>query len=109
LDDHGAAHLGAVDAALAAARWSMSAAANEIDADPEDTTAAQRRAGRVRAIVERAATETLDRVGRALGATPLATDKGHATAVADLTVYLRQSHAERDLASLGRLLAGRSS
>lgn len=109
LDDHGLAHLGAVDAALAAARWSMSAAANEIDADPDDSRAAQRRAGRVRAIVERAATETIDRVGRALGATPLATDYAHATAVADLTVYLRQSHGERDLAALGRLLAEGSS
>jgi alkylation response protein AidB-like acyl-CoA dehydrogenase len=105
LDDHGLAHLGAVDAALTAARWSMSAAGNEIDANSPDTRAAQRRAGRVRAIVERAAAETIDRVGRALGATPLATDEGHATAVADLTVYLRQSHAERDLAALGRLLA----
>lgn len=109
LDEHGLAHLGAVDAALAAARWSVSAAADEIDADPEDRRAAQRRAGRVRAIVERAAAETLDRVGRALGATPLATDGDHARAVADLTVYLRQSHAERDLAALGRLLAEESS
>jgi hypothetical protein len=104
LDDHGLAHLGAVDAALSAARWSISAAGSEIDADPDDVRAAQRRAGRVRAVVERAAAETLDRVGRALGATPLATDEEHATAVGDLTVYLRQSHAERDLASLGRLL-----
>jgi len=109
LDDHGLAHLGAVDAALAAGRWSISAAADEIDADPEEPRAAQRRAGRVRAVVERAALETLDRVGRALGATPLATDEGHAAAVADLTVYLRQSHAERDLAALGRLLAEGSS
>jgi alkylation response protein AidB-like acyl-CoA dehydrogenase len=109
LDDHGLAHLGAVDAGLAAARWSMSAAGSEIDAEPEDIRAAHLRAGRVRAIVERAAAETLDRVGRALGATPLATDESHTTAVADLTVYLRQSHAERDLAALGRLLAEGSS
>jgi len=29
----------------------------------------------------------------------------HARAVADLSVYVRQSHAERDLADLGRLAA----
>ena len=59
---------------------------------------------RVRAIVESAAALTLDRVGRALGATPLATDAAHTVAVSDLLVYLRQSHAERDLAALGRHL-----
>jgi alkylation response protein AidB-like acyl-CoA dehydrogenase len=105
LDDHGAAHLGAVDSVLAAARWSMAAAADEVDADADDTSRAQVRAMRVRAVVEAAATETIDRVGRALGATPLATDVSHTTAVSDLALYLRQSHAERDLASLGRLIA----
>ncbi|MEO8830450.1 acyl-CoA dehydrogenase family protein [Lapillicoccus sp.] len=103
LDEHAAAHLGAVDAALAGATWSMQAAAAEVDADPTDRDAAQRRAMRVRAVVEAAATLTVDRVGRALGAAPLALDARHSTAVNDLTVYLRQSHAERDLAVLGRL------
>jgi hypothetical protein len=36
----------------------------------------------------------------------LCTDDRHARAVADLTVYIRQSHAERDLAALGMLAAG---
>jgi hypothetical protein len=31
-------------------------------------------------------------------------DERHARAVADLTVYLRQHHAEADLAELGRLV-----
>ena len=43
-------------------------------------------------------------VGRALGAGPLAHDREHATRVADLTVYLRQHHGERDLAALGATL-----
>ncbi|MEP6648364.1 MAG: acyl-CoA dehydrogenase family protein [Lapillicoccus sp.] len=103
-DDHAAAHLGAVDAVLAAARWSLHAAAAEVDARPQDVHTATIRALRVRAVVEAAAAQTLDRVGRALGATPLATDAAHTTAVADLLVYLRQSHAERDLAALGRLV-----
>ncbi|HEY2199001.1 MAG TPA: acyl-CoA dehydrogenase, partial [Mycobacterium sp.] len=36
---------------------------------------------------------------------PLCLDEQHARAVADLTVYVRQSHAERDLAALGSLAA----
>jgi hypothetical protein len=55
--------------------------------------------------VEHAVTTTLDRVGRALGPGPLAHDAEHAQRVADLTVYVRQSHAERDLAALGAALA----
>jgi hypothetical protein len=60
----------------------------------------------VRALIERTASEVIDRVGRALGAAPLATDADHARNVADLLVYIRQSHAERDLATLGALVAG---
>ncbi|MDQ6648856.1 MAG: acyl-CoA dehydrogenase, partial [Actinomycetota bacterium] len=45
----------------------------------------------------------LDRVGRALGAGPLCLDPVQAQRAADLPVYLRQSHAERDLAGLGEL------
>ena len=105
-DPYVLAHLGAVDAALAAARNALAVAAAEVDADPFDENAeAMQRALRVRAIVERAATETLDRVGRALGAAPLCMDAAHAARVADLTVYLRQSHAEKDLAELGRIAA----
>jgi hypothetical protein len=103
---HALAHLGGVDAALAASETALRAAADEIDADPEDREGgAERRARVVRAIAERAASETLDRVGRALGAGPLCHDRAHARRVADLTVYLRQSHAEGDLEALGRLVA----
>lgn len=100
-DAHQLAHLGAVSAALAGARWSLEQAAAEVDADPARDVQATAMA--VRAVVEAAATLTLDRVGRALGAGPLCSDAAHAARVADLTVYLRQSHAERDLAELGRV------
>lgn len=99
-DEHQLAHLGAVTASLAGARWSLQAAAAEIDADPTGCTRAT--ALSVRAIVEDAAAQTLLRVGRALGAGPLCADAAHAARVADLTVYLRQSHAERDLVALAR-------
>jgi alkylation response protein AidB-like acyl-CoA dehydrogenase len=100
---HALAHLGAVDVALGAARAVLEDAAARIDADPKAD--AHRLALRVRATVEAAATEVIDRVGRALGAGPLCRDAEHARRVADLTVYLRQSHAEGDLEQLGRLLA----
>ena len=41
----------------------------------------------------------------ALGPAPLALEPEHAKRVADLQVYVRQQHAERDDASLGRALA----
>ena len=104
LDPHALAHLGAVEVALAAAGAVLEAAAAEIDADPAGD--AHRLALRVRATVEAAATEVLDRVGRALGAGPLCRDADHGRRVADLTAYLRQSHAEADLEQLGRLAAG---
>jgi len=105
---HARAHLGAVDIALSSARAALDAAAAEIDADPEDIRDGGRlRALRVRALVEAVATEVMYRVGRALGAGPLSHDEAHSRRVADLTVYVRQHHAERDLAELGALESDR--
>ncbi len=105
---HALAHLGAVDVALHSARAALEAAAGHIDDDPYDLSGAgPARALRVRALVEQAATEVLARTGRALGAGPLSHDEEHSRRVADLTVYLRQQHAERDLAQLGALAAER--
>jgi alkylation response protein AidB-like acyl-CoA dehydrogenase len=105
-DAHARAHLGSVAAALGAASSSLTTAAAEIDLDPHDSDGRGRtRARIVRAIVESASTTTIDRVGRALGAAPLCANGEHARRVADLTVFLRQSHAERDLAALGEDIA----
>jgi alkylation response protein AidB-like acyl-CoA dehydrogenase len=102
LNPHALAHAGAVDALLAAGWSLLRDAAEQCDRDPEDTEAVARRtAGRVRAVVERVATEVVDRVGRALGPAPLARDPEHARRVADLQLYLRQHHAERDLEEHG--------
>ncbi|GAA4924486.1 hypothetical protein EV188_102969 [Actinomycetospora succinea] len=102
LDDHGLAHLGAVDADLAAARSLLLDAAAALDG-PGHEENARRRALRVRAVVEAAVDSALTRTGRALGPAPVARDADHARRVADLEVYVRQSHAERDLATLGAL------
>ncbi|BAX91486.1 acyl-CoA dehydrogenase [Mycobacterium shigaense] len=106
-DAYSLAHLGAVDAALAAGEAMLNAAAARVDADPFDRAHdAELLARRTRAIVEYAAEEAITRTGRALGPGPLCQDGRHAQRVADLSIYIRQSHAERDLAALGRL-AGR--
>jgi hypothetical protein len=107
VDPHTLAHLGAVDAAIAAAEATLLSAACQVDEDPLNSTGlAELIARRTRAVVETAVEETIGRTGRALGPGPLAQDAEHAQRVADLTMYVRQSHAERDLAELGRL-AGR--
>jgi hypothetical protein len=104
---HALAHLGSVDIALRAVRDALDRAAGEIDADPQDSEGAGHvRALRVRALADAVATEVIERVGRALGAGPLCLDESHSRRVADLTVYVRQHHAERSLAELGALVAG---
>ncbi|WP_328316024.1 acyl-CoA dehydrogenase family protein [Streptomyces sp. NBC_00388] len=105
-DPHTDAHLGAVDTRLHAAGSLLYQAAAEIDRDPLDRNGTARvRSLRLRAFVEEACSATLEHVGRATGAGPLCHDLRHARNVADLTVYLRQHHAERNLAELGGLVA----
>lgn len=103
---HALAHLGAVDVALRTAKAALEEAADKIDADPRDLKNAGRtRSLRLKTLVEAVATDVMGRVGRALGAGPLGHDAAHGRRVADLTVYLRQHHAERDLAALGAIVA----
>jgi alkylation response protein AidB-like acyl-CoA dehydrogenase len=103
---HALAHLGAVDIGLGTALAALDQAADEIDDDPLDRKdTAARRTLRVRTLVEAVAADVLTRVGHALGAGPLCHDDQHARQAADLAVYLRQHHAERDLEQLGRLVA----
>ena len=105
-DAHAAAHLGAMDSELRAARALLVETASWIDENPKaDATAV---ALRLRATVEAAANDVLLRTGRALGPAPLCSDAIHAQRCADLPVFLRQSHAERDLAALGLSMAGDS-
>ena len=101
-DPHRLAHLGAIDVALAGAAAVLRETAAWIDAQP--TASAQLHATRARLVCERAATDVVFHAGRALGAAPLCRDARFAQAMADLPVFIRQSHAERDLASLGDLL-----
>lgn len=99
---HRLAHLGAVDVAMAQARAVLRDTAAIIDANPADASALA--CARARLAVEAAAGEVVARAGRALGAGPLCRDAGFAQVMADLPVFLRQSHAERDQAALGQLV-----
>jgi len=94
-----------VDTALHAAAATLSQAAELIDAGRAAGTAGDLLALRVRAITAGAAEQVIRQVGHALGPAPLAFDEAHARRTADLGIYIRQHHAERDLARLGALLA----
>jgi alkylation response protein AidB-like acyl-CoA dehydrogenase len=97
------AHLGLVDRVLHAALLSLRDAASAIRDGCAVGVEGAVLAARVRAVVADAAEQVVIAVGHALGPAPLTQDEGHARRVADLTVYLRQHHAERDLARLGAL------
>lgn len=99
------AHAGAAAAGLTAGWALLSSVARAVDADPRNLPLAQAQAFAVRTSIDRLAAEIIDRTGRALGPGPLASDAIHAQRVADLSVYIRQCHAETDEAALPAVLA----
>ncbi|TFD58900.1 acyl-CoA dehydrogenase [Cryobacterium suzukii] len=101
--------LGAVDLAVTGAQTALAAAASAIDAGEADDAAGSLLAARVRGIVARTVEDVIFQIGHALGPAPLALDARHAQRVADLQLYVRQHHAERDDAVLGRMLVTRGS
>ncbi len=104
-----AMHLGAVAAAVHRCDAVLAVAAARADAGEHTSSEIARcEAEAVRATVAAAVEEVLSRVGRALGPGPLVADAAHAQRVADLQVFVRQHHAEADLAALGTLLAERA-
>ncbi|GAB3721999.1 acyl-CoA dehydrogenase [Nocardiopsis nanhaiensis] len=104
-DPHLLAAFGEVDRDLYISETVLRRAAREIDENPGARTAAL--AARVRAVVADTCARVLRRAGEALGAGPLAGDPSFARATADLAVYVRQHHGNRDLAALGVLAADR--
>jgi hypothetical protein len=99
-------HLGRADAALWAARAVLAEAASVIDAGESSAIGDRLLAERVRGVVADAANAVLAEADAALGPAPLVADLAHARRVADLHLYLRQHHALRDSARLGRELVG---
>lgn len=98
-DPHQLAHVGAMYAAIQGAEALLRRAADDIDAAPRADAALLGQT--CRAIVERAAGELLDRAPKVTGPGPLCRDRRFPQQLADLQVYVRQHHAERDLAALG--------
>jgi len=100
-DDFVLMHLGAIDEQLESARLALADAARLVDEGARMRIVAKR----VRATVARTVEDVLQRAAHALGPAPLALNATYAKRVADLQLYIRQHHAEKDLASLGRAIA----
>lgn len=100
-----AMHAGSVDLALYSARCVLQDAATSIDAGTVDDP--DLLALRVRSVVAQSVEQVLHTAAHALGPAPLAFDAEHAARVADLELYVRQHHGERDLATLGDRLTQR--
>jgi len=96
---HELAHLGACVTQVQALRRTLDRTAEELDGAPEED---HRMSALVaRSLADFTVTDVLRRTGRALGPVPLVRDRVHAQRVADLEVWVRQTHAERDLQSIG--------
>jgi alkylation response protein AidB-like acyl-CoA dehydrogenase len=98
-DPHQLAHLGELHAQLEAASALLSRTADALDAAPDADHSCGLAA--VRCAVERATREVVERVPRMVGAAALSRDGALAQVLADLSLYIRQHHGERDHAALG--------
>lgn len=125
-DPFALAHLGAVDVAIEATRATLCSAAARLDAHPigrpgssgdqddqQDQhvvtdTDGRLLAARGRAVAARCAETALDRSARSLGPGPLANDERFARRHADLAMYVRQHHADRDDAAIGRMITAQA-
>jgi alkylation response protein AidB-like acyl-CoA dehydrogenase len=97
---HTAAQLGGLEAA----RWALNAYLEQsgqmIDRAGSSYHEARQRALIARHLIERTCTEVMDRFGRATGPALLAFDAPIARRHAELALYIRQGHAERDLEAI---------
>jgi hypothetical protein len=104
-DPHQVAHLGAAAARCASMARDIAWAAGRIDANPSDPGGDMRRVAlEVRHLIEEGCQRVVRHVGKAGGPAPLCHDAAQARRMADLPVYVRQHHGERDDEELGRLL-----
>lgn len=100
---HRLAHLGAMRSAVWTMRAVLAQAGDEIDRNPADSVAAEYRARSARHMIERLCSAVLDRFGQSLGPRPFVGDAAVPQRYADVHLYLRQHHGERDLQHLGEL------
>ena len=102
-DPHTMAHLGAMMASTWALHRYLEAAGDEIDKVADTPAKAHKLALTVRHLVEQACTDILRRLPRAYGPHPLAMNEEISRRYQEVDLYVRQSHAERDLESLGHV------
>lgn len=100
-------HLGTVEASLAGARALLAEAAAAVDGGSASGDDGAAWALRVRAVVAEACEVVLRAAEHELGPGPQVAEPDHAARLADLRLYLRQHHAERDVAALGRVVEER--
>ncbi len=103
-DPHTLAHLAAMQADQWALQSLLRQAGREMDEAPDDQFGAQVHALQLRHLVEQLCTDVLRRFARAYGPQPLSMNEPVSRRYAEADLYLRQSHAERDLEHLARLL-----
>lgn len=94
------AHLGAIDALLAASASLIRETAQILDNNPKQDNL--QAISRMRLAIEDAAEQILLRASRALGTVPFCLDAEFAQYMVDVPVFIRQSHAEHDQASLAK-------
>ena len=103
-DAHTLAHLAAMHTGVWAMQALLRVAGDEIDRAPDDATAAHTRALKLRHAVDLLASDTLRHFARAYGPHPLAMDAEMSRRFQETEIFLRQSHAERDLEALAESL-----
>jgi hypothetical protein len=101
-DPHTKAHLGAMHANVWAMESLLTSVGEWFDSNPNSPAMA--RALELRHIVEQLCTDVLRRFVRALGPAPLVKDAAIARRYAELDLFLRQCHGDRDLEALGNAL-----
>jgi hypothetical protein len=101
-DPHRLAHVGALHAELQAVDALLVRTAEAIDADPSH--AHRTAVWTARAAAERVCRSVLDRAPVAAGVTGLVDSPTLSARLADLQIYVRQHHGERDLAALGAVV-----
>lgn len=108
-DGHARAHLGAMVSTVCSMAAMLSWGAKQVDANPDNASGDQFPVALlVRHHIERGCTEIMDRFGRTLGPRPYAFESANARRIAELGLYIRQCHAERDLEELGAYLEAHS-
>lgn len=100
-----AAAAGRVDVLLRASSLMLRDTACWIDSHPDEDASGM--ALQTRLFVAQCALQVLEETGAALGAAPYCHDAPFAKAAADLPVFIRQSHGDRDYAQLAEKLQAR--